>query len=212
MPVTIVLADDHRIVRDGLKLLLESEADLRVTGEAADTESAWSTVTSLQPDVVITDAEMPGEGGIKLTERIRQTYPAIKVIFLTAHAQPQYVQGAIVAGATGYLLKTSAGNELVAAVRAALKGQTYLCAACSTILVSQYQKQLDPAEKKTLSARERDVLVRISNGASTKEIAFALGVSAKTVETHRANLMAKLNLNSIAELTKYAVREGFSEL
>jgi DNA-binding NarL/FixJ family response regulator len=206
------LVDDHRIVRDGLTLLLRQEREFEIVDTAVDTESAWNAVVAHRPDVVITDAAMPGAGGIALTEQIRREYPQIKVILLTAFAEPSVVNGAVRAGAAGYLLKTSAGTELIAAVRAAMSGQVYLCTECATIVVSEYQKGLKQTERSELSAREKEILIRIANGNTTKEIAFALEVSAKTIESHRINLMTKLGLNSVAELTKYAIRNGLIKL
>lgn len=211
-PAKILLVDDHRIMRDGLRLLLRDKPEFQVVGDACDTEAAWLAASELKPDIVILDLEIPGGGGVALTRRLRQNLPEIKVVVCTGHAEPQYVKDALGAGIQGYVLKMDASAELIAALRAVLAGQEYLSPAVSMVVVREYKRQTGSAEVlgHNLSARELDVLKRIAGGQTTKEIAFALGVSGSTVETHRLHLLAKLQVKSVAELTKYAVREGLT--
>ena len=213
MPTRILLVDDHQIMRDGISLLLRTEPDFEIIGHAFDSEAAWLAVQEKQPDLVVMDLDIPGEGGIAITARIRSTYPDIKVIVLTGHAEPQYVNSALRAGANGYMLKFDAGDMLLSAIRIALSGQVYLSPEISTVVVKEYKRTGEKgSEKNVPSAREIEILKRVADGQTTKEIAFALSLSIKTVETHRLNLMAKLGVNSVAELTKYAVREGITTL
>ena len=213
MATRILLVDDHQIMRDGITLLLRAEPDFEIIGHAFDSDAAWLAVQEKQPDLVVMDLDIPGEGGIAITARIRSTYPDIKVIVLTGHAEPQYVNSALRAGANGYMLKFDAGEMLLSAIRIALSGQVYLSPEISTVVVKEYKRTGEKSVEKNLpSAREIEILKRVADGQSTKEIAFALSLSIKTVETHRLNLMAKIGVNSVAELTKYAVREGITTL
>ena len=212
MSARILLVDDHQMMRDGLRMLLCADPGLEIVGDAADSESAWQAVNSLRPDLVVMDIDMPGAGGIALTRRLREAFPEIKVVILTAHTEEQFVSAALRAGACGYLLKNNAGAELLTAVRAALAGQVFLCPESSTIVVREYQRQLGSTDSGALSGREIEILKLIADGQNTKEIAFALQVSPKTIETHRINIMAKLGVDSVAKLTKYAVREGLTTL
>lgn len=210
-PLRILLVDDHKIVREGLRLLLGEQPSFEIVGQAFDTASGWEAVESLKPNLVIMDLNIPGEGGgVAITKRLRTEFPGIKVIVLSGHTEAAFVQAAILAGANGYVLKTDAGTELVTAIRIAMSGQTYLSPAVSTVLATQIQGQA--VNPKTLSAREIEVLRRIAEGQGTKEIAFALNLSTKTIETHRLNLFAKLGVSSVAELTKHAVRMGLTQL
>lgn len=214
MNARIVVVDDHQIMREGVRLLLHDEADLKIVGNAFDTEAGWHAVNDLSPDLVIMDLDVPGTGGVELTTRIRSEHPEIKVVVLTAHAEPKIVDAALRAGATGYVLKTNGASELVRAVRAVLSGEVYLCPEASSIVVRELQHRADENSlgSPVLSTREIEVLTQIADGYSTKEIAFALKVSTKTVEAHRANLMKKIGVNSVAQLTKYALREGLTTL
>jgi DNA-binding NarL/FixJ family response regulator len=213
MPVKILLVDDHQIIRDGLRLLFRDQPDMQVVGDAFNAEAAWQAIAELKPDVVVLDVELPGDDGLTLAERLHTTYPEIKVIMLTAHAEKEYVNQALRIGAAGYLLKLNACAQLLEAVRAVTTGQVYLSPEVSTVLVREYQRQLQTGGRDDgLTARELEILKRLAEGQTTKEIAFALKVSAKTVETHRLNLMAKLGLRNLAELTKYALREGLIRL
>jgi len=209
----ILLVDDHEIMRDGLKLLLEGQPDFAVVGCSFDTNGACRAVAELRPDVVVMDLEIPGGGGIAATERILAADREVKVVVLTGHCEPRFVQAALVAGAHAFLVKSQAGAELVAAIHAALAGKVHLSPEISAIVVQALQRNAGAQRKGlALTARELDILKRIADGQSTKEIAFALVVSPKTVETHRLNLMSKLGVTSVAALTKYAVREGLTAL
>lgn len=200
-------------MRDGLRLLLAGHKAWKIAGSAFTCEAAWTMVVEQQPDLVLMDLDLPGEGGVALTARIRQAYPEIKVLILTGSPEPHLVRAALGAGANGYLLKTEASALLVEALRAVLAGQTYLCPQVSTVVVREFRQQLVlPSGTGVLSARETEILKRIADGQTTKEIAFALALSAKTIETHRLGLMHKLGVTSVAALTKYAVREGLTTL
>lgn len=214
-PAKILLVDDHQIIRDGLRLLLRDQPEFLVVGDAFDAEAAWLAVQKNEPDLIILDLALPGASGLTLVQRLRGEYPEIKVVVLTGHAEPQFVNEALRAGVNGYVLKLNASAEvLVAALRAVLAGQVYLCPQVSTLVVREYRRQIDPVDSAApaLSTRELDVLKRIAEGQTTKEIAFALGVSTKTIETHRLHLLSKLGVKSVAELTKYALREGLTTL
>jgi DNA-binding NarL/FixJ family response regulator len=211
MACRLLLVDDHHILRDGLRMLLGHEPEFDVVAEASTSDEAWEKVSAFHPDIVVMDLDLPGVGGIALTRRIRETYPDIKVVVLTAHAEEKLVSDALRVGASGYLLKRSAGSDLVTALKAALSGQVFLCPESSTVVVREYQRQQAGREGQ-LSSREIEILKRIADGQSTKEIAFALQLSPKTIETHRINMMEKLRLDSVAKLTKYAVREGLTTL
>lgn len=214
MPSRILLIDDHQIIRDGLRLLLHEQSDLELAGNAYDSDSGWEAVRELRPDVVLMDLNVPGEGGVALTSRIRAEFPGTRVIVLTGHAEPQFVQSALEAGAAGYVLKGNGFIVLLSAIRAVVSGKTYLCQEASAVVVRQLQRQINRGrdQESALTGRETEVLKQIADGYSTKEIAFELGLSAKTVDTHRMNLMRKLNLKSVAELTKYAIREGLTRV
>lgn len=210
-PVTrVVLVDDHKILREGLRLVLGEQPDLEMVGQAADTDSGWDVVMRLQPEVVIMDLGLPGDGGgLALTRRIVAAYPNTKVIVLSGHLENSIIHTAIQAGAAAYVVKTDAPEEIVAAIRSALTGQIYLSPGASTLVMRQAQAS---TTRPKLSPRELEVLRRIAEGEPTKQIAFALGVSTKTVETHRSNLFSKLGVSSVAELTKYAIRHGLTDL
>lgn len=214
MAARILLVDDHQIMREGVRLLLRDQAEFELVGNAFNSDGGWNAVVDLAPDLVIMDLDVPGEGGAALTARIRARYPEIKIVVLTGHAEPKYVEAALRAGADGFVLKNNGAAELLLAMRTVLSGRNYLCAEISTVVVHELQRQVDLRRDAglALSPREMEVLKQIADGYSTKEIAFTLGVSGKTVETHRTNLMTKLGVNSVAELTKYALREGLTTL
>jgi len=212
-PIRILLVDDHQMMRDGLQLLIGSQREWKIVGDAANCDSAWTLVGGLQPDLVLMDLGLPGEGGVALTARIRKSYPDIKVLVLTGSPESHIVRAALGAGAHGYLLKTNASNQLLLAIRAVLSGQVYLCSEVSTVVVHELQRQISREKGvEALSQREQEILKRIADGQTTKEIAFALALSTKTIETHRLNLMNKLGVTSVAQLTKFAVREGLTTL
>ncbi len=215
MPVRILLADDHRIVREGLKDLLEKRTDLRVVGEAADGLEAVRLAAQLQPDVVILDISMPGLNGIEATRRIVADLPRVKVVALSMHADRRYVLEMLKAGAVAYLLKDSAFDELTHAIDNVMACASYLSPAITDLVVREAVAQL-PRTGTTafdvLTPRERETLQLLSEGLPTKIIAARLEVSVKTVESYRQQIMAKLDLHSVAELTKYAIREGLTQL
>lgn len=213
MKIRVLLVDDHQIVRHGLSLMLQPHEDLTVVGDAGSAEAAWPLIEDLRPDVVVLDVELPGENGLALARRIQTHQPAIRVVMLTGHAEVNMVNEALLAGVTGYLLKLNAATELLAAIRTVQAGQVHLSPEVSSVLVREHRRRLEvEAPASLLSEREREMLKRIADGQPTKEIAFALRVSAKTVDTHRLNIMGKLGVRSVAELTKYAIREGITTL
>ncbi len=213
--ITILLADDHRIVRQGLKLLIEKQKGMRVIAEAEDGAQAVKVVDEILPDIVIMDVSMPVLNGIEATRRIRDNHPQIRVIALSMHSDRRFVIETLKAGARGYLLKDCAFEEMAGAIRAVMDDKTYLSAEITDLVVKDYVAQLaqnDRSAFAVLTAREREVLQLLAEGRSTKDVAFLLGVSVKTIETYRQQLMEKLGLHSIAELTKYAIREGLTQL
>jgi DNA-binding NarL/FixJ family response regulator len=212
--IRLVLVDDHQIMREGLRLVLAREPGFEVIGEAADGESGLQLVVELRPDVAVVDIEMPRLNGIELAARLRVECPDTKVLILSGAAEFPSVREALRAGVSGFLIKTGAADELTRAIRAASAGEVYFCSQVSTVLAQVYRRgeSADGTPAPNLSQREIDILRRIADGQSTKEIAFALELSTKTVETHRANLMSKLGIHSVAGLTKYAVRERYSSL
>ncbi|MGD9076362.1 MAG: response regulator transcription factor [Desulfobacteraceae bacterium] len=215
MGVRIILAEDHRITREGLVNLLQERSDMEVVGEAENGRDAVKLASELSPDLVIMDVTMPDLNGIDATRIITSGSNNTKVIALSMYSDKQFVQGMIQAGASGYLLKDCAFEELVAAIQAVMQGDTYLSPGIAGIVVQDYLTKLttDRSSADTvLTAREREVLQLIAEGNSTKEIAARLSVSVKTVETHRRQIMEKLGIFSIAELTKYAIREGLTSL
>ncbi|MGD8229495.1 MAG: response regulator transcription factor [Desulfobacteraceae bacterium] len=215
MSVRIILAEDHRITREGLVNLLQERPDMEVVGEAENGREAVKLAKELSPDLVIMDVTMPDLNGIDATRLITSGSNNIKVIALSMYSDKQFVQGMIQAGASGYLLKDCAFEELVSAIQAVIQGDTYLSPGIAGIVVQDYLTKLttDRSSADTvLTNREREVLQLIAEGNSTKEIAARLTVSVKTVETHRRQIMEKLGIFSIAELTKYAIREGLTSL
>jgi len=215
MSIRIILADDHKIVRNGLRSLIEKEGDMEVVAEAEDGRTAVQLAVQLSPQVVLMDIAMPGLNGIEATRQIIAAAPQIKVIALSMHAEKRYIMEMLKAGASGYLLKDSAFEELAGAIRTALKNKTYLSPPVSEIVIGDYVQQLQKSNGSVfsvLAAREREVLQLLAEGSSTAKIADQLHVSVKTVETHRQHIMEKLNIRSVAELTKYAIREGLTSL
>ena len=215
MGIRILLADDHKIMREGLCSLLEKEDDMEIVGQAEDGRRAILLAGELQPDVVVMDVAMPGQSGVEATRRILEESSNVRVIALSMHADRPYVARMLEAGASGYLLKDCAFEELIAAIRTVVAHGTYLSPKIAGLVVRGYVGRLtaDAVPARTeLTRREREVLKRMAGGQSTKEIAFALKVSVKTIETHRRNIMNKLQIHSVAELTKYAIREGLTSL
>lgn len=210
--VKILLVDDHPLLRSGLRECLGLHSTrFEIVGESGDCESAWQAVARLKPDLIVMELELPGADGLDLARRIRANFPLFKIMILTAHDDGRKIAGALEAGASGYVLKNCSSEELITAVEAVLVGQIYLSPAASTVIVRDHQRQLAGGGDQ-LSPRELETLKQIADGLTTKEIAFAQKVSTKTVETHRLNLMAKLQINTVAGLTKYAIREGLVAL
>lgn len=208
--VSVLVADDHAVVRNGLRSLLEAEPDLAVVGEAADGAAAVTAAGELRPAVVVMDVSMPGTGGADATTRIRRAWPEVRVLALTAHEDPGYLRKLLAAGATGYLLKRTAVDELVRAVRAVATGGTYLDPSVAGSVVPDLTGAGRGATRGgDLSAREEEVLRPLAEGYSNKQIAARLGVSIKTVETYKARGMEKLGLRSRVELVRYAVERGW---
>jgi two-component system response regulator NreC len=214
MALRIIITDDHRLIREGLRSLLESQG-FEIVGEAEDGRSAVKLAKKLDPDAVIIDISMPGLNGIEATRQIHQEAPRVKVIVLSMRSDRRAVLAAFAAGASGYLLKEAAFEEMVVAIKVALKGQTYLSPAIAHVVVRnsiEYWSASAEPMGRGISSREREILQLVAEGRSSKEMAESLYVSVKTIETHRKQIMNKLNLHSIAELTKYAVREGVTSL
>jgi len=214
MPLRIVVADDHGIVRDGVRLALEAlEGECQVVGEVADGAAVLRTCRELEPDVIVLDVKMPFVDGVTAAKQLSELPKPPKILALSAHADVQTVRGMLAAGAVGYVLKTEVARELVNAVRAIAQGGFYLSPNIAGCVVGLAIGAVStPTSSRRLSAREQEVLLLIASGRSTKEIAAQLGVSVKTVETQRKNLMDKLRIFSVAGLTRYAIREGLVEL
>ena len=215
MSIRILIADDHQIVRNGLRSLIEKEPDIEVIAEADNGRTAVRIALELAPDVVIMDIAMPDLNGIEATRQIIAALPGTKIIALSMHADKRYVMEMLKAGASGYILKDNAYEELANAIRTALGNRTYLSSQVTEIVIGDYVKLAQTANDSVfslLSAREREVLQLLAEGKNTARIAESLYISVKTVETYRQHIMEKLNIRSIAELTKYAIREGLTTL
>jgi DNA-binding NarL/FixJ family response regulator len=212
--IKVLLADDHQIIRDGLRSLLTNEPDIEVVGEANDGRAAVEMTQRLKPDIVVMDITMPGLNGIEATRQVRAISSDIKVLALSMHADKRFVAGVLHAGASGYVLKNCAFRELIQAIHTVAVNQTYLSPTIADIVVESYVRHspLPASPLSVLTPREREVLQLIAEGLTLKKIAATLCVSPKTIETHREQIMRKLNASSVAELTKYAVREGLTSL
>jgi DNA-binding NarL/FixJ family response regulator len=208
----VVLADDHAVVREGLKALVNAQPDMRVVGEAADGEAAWRAAKELVPDVLVIDLSMPVMGGADATARVRRDCPSVKVLALTVHEEQLYLTQLLRAGASGYVLKRAAAAELVRAVRSVASGGTYVDPSLTATLVAGYldaERAAEQPEHAALSDREREVLLRIARGFSNKEIAAELGLSVKTVETYKARMAEKLGLRTRVDIVRYAAQRGW---
>ncbi len=211
----VLLVDDHKITREGLRSLLQNQSDIEIVGEAGDGNTAVRLARKLAPDVVVMDISMPDLNGIDATRMILSEMPTIKVIALSMYSDRRFVVGMLKAGVSGYLLKDCAFEELSKAIKSVLKGKTYMSQQISDTVMRDYAKHLartDESESSVLTDREREVLQLIAEGMTTKQIAARLYVSVKTIETHRRQVMEKLNIHSIAELTKFALKEGLTTL
>lgn len=212
MSISILLADDHAIVRDGLKTLLEAQSDLRVAGQAANGREAVSAAAELKPDVVVMDISMPDMNGVEAARRIRVAQPATRVVMLSMHGNAEHVYRALEAGATGYLLKESAGAELVAAIRAVHAGRRYLTEKVNELVIAGYLGERGAGSPlESLSKRERDILQHIVDGRSNRETAELLHLSGKTVETYRSRMLKKLGVRNVADLVKFAISHGLTQ-
>ncbi len=215
MKIKILLVDDHKILRDGICSIVKGYPDMEVVGEAADGRMALSLVEELSPDVVIMDISMPDINGIDVTRQINADHPKIKIIALSMHYNKQFVSEMFKAGASGYLLKDCAFDELEHAIRVVMDNKTYINPQIASLVVESLVTQTSTTNQKAfslLTEREREVLQLIADGKSTKQIALHLSVSAKTIESHRRQVMGKLNIRNVAELTKYAIREGLTSV
>ncbi len=209
----VLLAEDHTIVRKGLRSLLDKETGIEVVGEAEDGREAIVKAEELHPDVVVMDIAMPGLNGLEATRQIKKRFSDIKIIILTMHANEEYILQSLKAGASGYLIKKAAPAELISAINAVHKGHSFLSPSISRMVIDEYirrSKEISEGEEgfEQLTVREREVLQLIAEGRKTREIAELLYISIKTVETHRAHIMNKLDIHSTAELTQYAIRKG----
>jgi RNA polymerase sigma factor (sigma-70 family) len=215
MTLKILLADDHQLVRDGLRSLLEKRHGFRIVAEAENGRKAVELSKETNPDLIIMDLNMPDLNGIEATRRILKESPRIKLIALSMHSDKRYVTRALQAGATGYVLKDNAFDELAKAIQFVMQNRIFLSPEINQVVVKEYlekSKQLDQPAYSVLTEREREVVQLIAEGKSTKEIAAVLKISVKTVETYRQRTMDKLNINNIADLIKFAIREGLSSL
>ena len=214
--ITVFLADDHAVVRDGLRYLLEAQPDIKVIGDASDGRQAAHQVIQLGPDIVIMDIAMPELNGIDATQKICQACSSTRVIILSMHSTTEHIFGALQAGARGFILKESAGIEVVSAVRTVHAGGYYLSQKVSDNVIDDYIKQVQTADTRgplaSLSSREREVLQLVVEGKSSSEIAQILYISVKTVETYRSRLMLKLDIHDIPSLVKFAVQHGLTPL
>ncbi|HPY77685.1 MAG TPA: response regulator transcription factor [Anaerohalosphaeraceae bacterium] len=211
MNIKVVLADDHAIVRHGLSRAFQQEKGLEVVGQAQDGLSLVKLVEELSPDVVVMDISMPDLNGIEATRRITAAHPKIKVIGLSMHSSDKYVREMFKAGACGYLLKDCPFDELVEAIRIVVNGKKYISPSIGDTIIKDYLTKPDQESAfSILSAREREVLQLLVEGHTTKQVGQRLGISPKTVEVHRTNIMEKLKMDNIAQLTKYAIQEGLT--
>lgn len=213
-PITVFLADDHAVVRDGLRALLEAQADLRVVGDAADGRVAAREAETLRPDVVVMDIAMPELNGIDAAAQIRASSPATQVVILSVHADSEHIFRAFKTGALGYVMKEAAGQEVVKAVREVHAGRRYLSPLIADTVATDFMRMRQDRTERgpldRLSAREREVLQLVVEGRSSAEIASRLLLSVKTVETYRSRLMQKLDIHDLPGLTKFAIRHGLT--
>lgn len=208
----VMIVDDHKIIREGLRALVGKQADMEVCGDAADGRSAVELAAEIKPDVIVMDLSMPDMNGIEATERVLADNPKTRVVALSVHSDSRFVDGVLKAGAAGYLLKDCAFEEVVRAIKAVTAGQVYLSPGVASRVVKSYIQQVSASASPVLTAREREVLQMIAEGQSVRSIAARLSVSIKTVESHRQQIMHKLRINSVAGLTRYAIREGITSV
>ena len=210
--ITVLLADDHRILREGVKSLLEKAQDIEVVGEASEGGEAVAKAQALSPDIVLMDITMPGMNGLEATRQIKALKPNTRVLILSMHESNQYISQFLKSGASGYVLKDTAASELVGAIRAVSQGDAFLYPSIARKLLEEYLLKVQTGEESEsydgLTGREREVLRMIAEGKSNKEIADVLSLSIRTVQAHRANLMGKLHMHDRTELVRYAIRKG----
>jgi len=216
MDITVVLADDHSVVREGLRLLLETHPDIKVVGDAMDGRETVRLVERLRPNIVVMDIVMPGLNGIEATRKIREMCPTTKVVILSMYSTSEHIFQAFHAGALGYVLKESAGAEVVNAVRVVHSGRRYLSEKISEVVIDGYLQERKAQAMKSplasLSQREREILQLLAEGKTSAEIAEALFISPKTVETYRSRLMQKLGISDLPGLVKFAIQHGLTSL
>ncbi|MBI4286212.1 MAG: response regulator transcription factor [Chloroflexi bacterium] len=214
--IRVLLADDHLILREGIRALLQREPDIEVVGEASDGREAVAKAGQLLPDIVLMDITMPGLNGLEATQEIKKKSPQVKVLILTMHETSQYLAGMLKADASGYVVKTATTTELISAIKAVNQGDVYLYPSITRMLVEDYLQRAKAGEEKTsyegLTSREREILRYVSEDKKNKEIAELLGISVRTVQAHRTNLMEKLGAHDRTELVKYAIRKGIIDL
>ena len=212
MTIRLLLVDDHAVVRSGLKMLLIGQKEMEIVGEAGSAHEALTQTERLQPNVILMDIGLPDKTGIEATREIKAKFPDVKIVALTIHEDEEYFFQMLAAGASGYVPKRAAPDELITAINAAANGEVYLYPSLAKLLVRDYLSAERPAEDKVnldgLTEREHEVLIHLAEGVSNEEIAASLVISPKTVERHRENIMRKLNLHSRSELVRYAIRKG----
>jgi DNA-binding NarL/FixJ family response regulator len=210
----IVLVEDHAILREGLRALIEMEADFEIAGDFCSVEESLPQIEALQPDIVITDLALPGRSGIQSLADIQRLAPGARKLILTAHNSEEYIRAALNSGADGYVLKDACSAELMLGIRTVIAGQRFLCKAIASTFLTAYlmnsEARAQSGAPNCMTPREREVLTRIALGESNKIIARSLGVSPKTVEKHRSNVMRKLHLHNAAAITMYAIRNGLT--
>ncbi len=211
-PIRILIADDHKMFREGLAGLIKERSDMTVVGEAHNGQSAVDLSLKLLPDIVLMDISFPDFNGIIATQRIIEKAPAIRIIALSMHDGGEYIQSIMKSGASGYLVKDCEFKELVQAIHVVYQGKSYLCPGIAGIVIDSYVRRNSGSSETHLTDREREVLHCIAEGMSTKKIAASLNVSTKTIETHRRQVMKKLGIFNVAKLTKFAIREGMTSL
>ena len=213
--IKVLIADDHTILRQGIKALLDNQAEIEVIGEAKDGREALTLIERLLPDVVLMDIAMPGLNGLEATRRIKKKFPKIKVLVLTMYTNEEYVFQILNAGANGYLVKETAFQDLISAIRAVYRDEAFMSPSISKKVINRYMQRVRETNNTTgdiLTTREREILQLIAEGSSSKKIAEALFISPKTVETHRTHIMDKLNIHNRTNLVKYAIRTGIVDI
>jgi DNA-binding NarL/FixJ family response regulator len=211
-PIRILIADDHRLLRAGIRALIENFGGVEIIAEASNGQEALAAIAVHRPDLVLTDIAMPVMNGLELTARLVRDFPAIKTIILSMHSDEEHVCRALQAGAMGYLLKDSGTAELHGAIQAVARGESYLSPVISKHVIADYIRRTGSPARVPLTPRQREILRLIALGQTTKAIARTLGISIKTVETHRAQLMERLRIYDVAGLVRHAIRSGLAQL